>query len=130
LEIGDKKISCPNCNETHVYICQECSGLGVFNGDNFACFACGVAIDPKNHRISDGKFCQECFDKHLAQAYVVSLEYLKDPTALARIKIIGHLAEAEDEGEQKFKGVIRSIRRNFQTSGDIDPKSILEVNNV
>jgi len=70
--------------------------------------------------------CIECVEKHIGAAYVLLTE-TRDGYAY-RLRVIGHLHEAEDESQEwpELHNAIRDARKNWQTQGAMPDWQALE----
>ena len=70
--------------------------------------------------------CLECVDKHMGAACVLCAE-LRDGYPY-RLRIIGHLHEAEDESQAwpDLHGALRNARKAFQSASVVPDFTVLE----
>jgi hypothetical protein len=96
---------------------------------------CGCRKNKKDNAPPSRPSCLECVEKHLGAAFVIASE-IHDGYAY-RLRLIGHLYEAEDESQayQKLHENIRQARKQYQTDGSLPDwewmaKLISETKNV
>jgi hypothetical protein len=64
--------------------------------------------------------CIECVEKHVGAAFVIASE-IHDGYAAQRLRLIGHLHEAEDESQEflELHNLIRQARKEYQKNNSI-----------